>query len=205
MQPLEVRLPSPGGSRSSIWPPVALAIGTILVVAPLAAVATQGLDTIDSLDAFLLALAGVVIAGWGVLQLAGGGTRLHHDALLRLDEDGAALHTGGSRSGGWAQIAWADLSAIEIAWWEILPPFVEDPEHLPVLRFLSRYDAAIRVNEPTGLATDLGHAFGISPQAASLLTVLDPSAAIALQQVEAWLEAHRPDVPLEVGAPPAQA
>ena len=50
-----------GRPRSAV---VAVVVGVVLLVAPLAAVATQGLDPLDRLDALLLAATGLLIACW---------------------------------------------------------------------------------------------------------------------------------------------
>ena len=43
---------------------------------------------------------------------------------------------------------------------------------------------------------------GESAEAAALVAVLDPSGLDAVHQVQAWLAAHQPRVPVEIGAPP---
>ena len=83
-----------------------------------------------------------------------------------------------------------------------MPPYVEEAQHLPVLRFVARDDRDI-VTGP-GLAPDdgLAHAFGITPAAAALTVVVGLDGLEPLEQVLGWLGEHRADVPVEVGAPP---
>lgn len=197
MSSLDVRLPAPERGLPRL-PLVAVLAGTVLLVAPLAAIASQGLDPFDRLDALMLALAGLVVAGWGGYRL-GARPLLRHDTALRLDDAGVTLQ--GADSG--ARLAWPDLALVEVAWWEIVPPYVDDAQHLPVLRFVAHDDHAIAVNGAGVVAGQLAHAFGISPPAAALTAVLGHDGLGALQQVLDWVGGHRPDVPVEVGAPPA--
>ncbi|TWG92007.1 hypothetical protein L615_007500000170 [Nocardioides sp. J9] len=199
---LEVRLPSPVGALRSPWPYAAVLVGTLLVVGPLAALASQGLDSLDRLDALMIVLAGVVMAGWGLRELGRPTSLLRHDSVLRLDESGVAVHTGGARDGGWAHVAWPDLMMVEVAWWEIVPPYVEEPEHLPVLRFVTSFDAVIRA-QPTELSQRLGHSFSITPEEASLVAILDGRIGEKpLAQVRQWLAEHQPELPVDVGRRP---
>lgn len=196
---LEVRLPSPGGTGPSLWPPVALAVGTLLVVVPLAAIATQGLDLIDRIDALLLALAGIVIAGWGVLELSRGRRALlRHDTVVQLDGIGVTVRASDLAG----LLTWPDLALVELSWWEIVPPYVDEPAHLPVLRFVPHHDGDVTLDGTAGLTADLAHSFGISVPAAVLTVVVGSEALGPLQQLADWLGEHRPEVPVEVGDPP---
>lgn len=198
---LELRLPAPAGHRSPLRL-VAVVAGTALSVSLLVALASQDLASLDRLDALLLAATGLLILGWGVAGLIGNGARLCHDAVLRLDADGLALHTGSGRDGGWAHLGWYDLERVEVHWWEIVPPFVEDPEHLPVLRFVSRDDAHVQVSGDHVQASALAGAFQVSTAAAALIAVLDDSATETLPLLGTWLSEHQSEVRFEIGAPP---
>lgn len=191
---MDVRLPPPTRDRPRSAP-IALVVGLVLLVAPLAAVGTQGLDFFDRLDAVMLALTGLVIAGWGGWQVGRPGPRLRQPTDLHLDGVGVTARG--------AALTWPDVALVELRWWEIVPPYVEEAQHLPVLRFVARDDRDI-VTGP-GLAPDdgLAHAFGITPAAAALTVVVGVDGVEPLQQVLAWLGEHRADVPVEVGAPPS--
>ncbi len=198
---VEVRLPAPAG-QLPVLRVVAVVAGAALAVSLLIALGTQDLASLDRLDALLLAATGLLILGWGIAGLIGNRSRLRYDAVLQLDSDGVALHTGSARDGGWGHVAWRDVERVEVHWWEIVPPFVEDPEHLPVLRFVSRNDAYIQLSGAQAQSKALAGAFQVSPEAATLIAVLDPSAAEALQHLGAWLSEHQVEVPVEIGAPP---
>lgn len=198
---LELRLPAPASGPSPLRP-VAVAVGLALSGSLFVALATQELESLDRLDALLTAGAGLLILGWGVAGLVGNSSRLRHDAVVQLDDDGVALHTGSARDGGWGHVAWHDVERIEVHWWEIVPPFVEDPEHLPVLRFVSRNDAYIQVSGAQVQSRALAGAFQVSPESAALIAVLDPSEAEALQELGAWLSEHQVEVTVDIGAPP---
>lgn len=199
---LQVRLPSPTQAHGAAWTALALVVGATLLALPLAAVATQGLDDLDRLEALMLAFAGLVIAGWGVLQLARGRALLRWDAALQLDERGVTLHNGPDRDLTVTFVAWPDVAGVEVAWWRILQPYVDEPQDLPVLRLLTRHDGEVTVGSLGELTHRLGQSFGIPPEAAALVAVLDPSGLDAVHQVQAWLAAHQPRVPVEIGAPP---
>ncbi|MFD1249149.1 hypothetical protein ACFQ3F_15230 [Nocardioides ginsengisoli] len=102
-----------------------------------------------------------------------------------------------------AMLLWANVELVEVGWWEIVPPYVDEARHLPVLRFIARDDRDISVNGAGALAARLGQAFGMSPAAAALTAVVGPSGLGALEQVIGWLEENRGDVPVEIGEPPA--
>ncbi|MBM7520241.1 hypothetical protein [Nocardioides nitrophenolicus] len=194
---MDVRLPAPAGGR----PPlalVAIGVGAVLLVAPLAAIASQGLSPLDRLDALMLALAGVVILGWGVLRTAGRRARLRHPTVVQLDGVGVTVRGPDVA----ATLAWSDVALVEVRWWEIVPPYVEEARHLPVLRFVAAHDADITVQGSPTISADLAHAFGISPAAAALSVVVGADGLEPLQEVLTWAGGHRPDVPVEVGAPP---
>ncbi|GAA1534288.1 hypothetical protein [Nocardioides humi] len=193
---MDVRLPAPAGRppRSAL---VAIVVGAVLLVAPLVAIASRGLDPFDRLDALMLALAGLVILGWGGFRV-GSRPLLRHATALRLDDAGVALQGPDAA----ALLRWPDLAVVEVAWWEIVPPYVEEAEHLPVLRFVARDDGAIALNGAGRLATRLGQSFRISPPAAALTVVLGAEALDPLHRVLDWLEQHRGDVPVAVGEPP---
>ncbi|GAA3684166.1 hypothetical protein GCM10022237_48440 [Nocardioides ginsengisoli] len=74
---MDVRLPAPAGNPPRL-PWLALVIGAVLIVTSLAATGTQALDRVDVIDALMLALTGLVIAGWG-------GYRLWSRPLLQLE------------------------------------------------------------------------------------------------------------------------
>ncbi|GAA3542644.1 hypothetical protein GCM10022263_32270 [Nocardioides daeguensis] len=190
-------MPAPASSLPRIAL-VAVLAGAVMVAAPLAAIASQGLDPFDRLDALMLALAGLVVAGWGGYRL-GARPLLRRDIALHLDEAGVTLQ--GADSG--ARLLWPDLARVELAWWEIVPPYVEDAEHLPVLRLVAHDDHAIAVNGAGVVSGQLARAFGISPPAAARTAVVGHGGLGALQQVLDWVGSHQPDVPVEVGAPPA--
>lgn len=198
---LELRLPAPVSGPSPLRP-VAIAVGLALSGSLFVALATQELESLDRLDALLTAAAGLLILGWGVAGLIGNSSRLCHDAVVQLDNDGVALHTGSARDGAWGHVAWRDVERVEVHWWEIVPPFVEDPEHLPVLRFVSRNDAYIQVSGAQVQSRALAGAFQVSPESAALIAVLDPSDAEALQHLGAWLSEHQVEVTVDIGAPP---
>lgn len=199
MQELEVRLPPPRVGDVSLWPPAALATGTVLVVASLAALASQGLDAVEGLEAMMLVLAGVVIAGWGVLQLARGRRGLlRHETLIRLDGIGVSVHAADAA----AMLTWSDVALVELRWWEIVPPYVGEPTHLPVLRFVPAHEGDIALTGSPGLSADLAHSFGISTGAAVLTVIVGPAGVAGIQELADWLGEHRSDVPVEVGAPP---
>lgn len=198
---LELRLPAPAGQRP-VLRLFAVAVGAVLSVTMAIALGTQDLASLDRLEATLTAATGLLILGWGVAGLVGARRRLRHDALLHLDADGVAMHTGSAAAGGWAHLAWHDLEHVEVHWWEIVPPFLEDPEHLPVLRFISRNDTYIQVTGAHEQASALAGAFQVSPASAALIAVVDPSATEALQQLAGWLSEHQSEVRVEVGAPP---
>lgn len=198
---LEVRLPAPDGQVSAMRL-VAVVVGAVLSVSVVIALLTQDLASLDRLDAILLAAAGLLILGWGVVGLIGNNARLRYDAVLRLDPDGLALHTGSAREGGWAHLAWHDLERVEVQWWEIVPPFVEEPEHLPVLRFVSRDDGYIQATGDHVQSRALAGAFQVAPASAALIAVLGRSSQDALWQLGAWLGEHQHEVPVEIGAPP---
>lgn len=191
---MDVRLPPPTAVRPRSAP-VAVVVGVVLLVAPLAAVGTQGLDLFDRLDAVMLALTGLVIAGWGGWQLGRPGPLLRRPTDLHLD--GIGISAQG------ALLTWPDVALVEVRWWEILPPYVDEPQHLPVLRFVARDDRDITTGAQLAADAGLAHAFGISPAAAALTVVVGPEALEPLQQVLAWIGEHRADVPVEVGAPPS--
>lgn len=196
---LEVRLPPPSGRSGSLWPPVGIAVGSLLVVVPLAAMATQDLDLVDGLSALTLVLAGVVIAGWGVIQLSRGRRALlRHETVVQLDGIGVTVRAVDAA----AMLTWPDVALVELSWWEIVPPYVDEPAHLPVLRFVPRHDGDVALNGAPALSAELAHSFGISTPAAVLTVVLDHAAMGPLQQVADWLAQHRPDVAVEVGPPP---
>ncbi|KRA32716.1 MULTISPECIES: hypothetical protein [unclassified Nocardioides] len=198
---LELRLPAPAGQHSPLRP-VAVALGFVLAGSMLVAIGTQDLDSLDQLEAIMTAAAGLLILGWGVAGLFGNSSRLRYDAILRLDGDGIALHSGAAGDGGWAHLAWYDLARVEVHWWEIVPPFLEDPEHLPVLRFISRDESYIQVAGDHVQSRALAGAFQVSPASAALIAVLDHAATEPLQQLGAWLNEHQGEVPVEIGAPP---
>lgn len=195
---MDVRLPAPVGRPPRIVI-VAVLVGAVLLSAPLLAIATQGLDPLHRLNALMLALAGLVILVWGVRRVIGPRQQLRHHTDLRLDHIGVTMLGAGSG----AQLAWSDLALVEVRWWEIVPPYVDEECHLPVLRFVARDDGDIAISGLGPLAAPLGHAFGIPPAAAALTVVLGPDALEPLQQVLDWLADHRADVAVEVGAPPA--
>ncbi len=190
---MDVRFPAPAGARprSAV---VALVVGPVLLVAPLAAVLTQGLDLLDRLDALMLALAGLVITGWGGYRVAGPRPRLRHATDVRLD--GIGVEAPG------ALLTWPDVALVEVRWWEIVPPYVEEARHLPVLRFVARDDRDITTDDRLRPDDGLAHAFGITPAAAALTVVVGPDGLAALDQVLGWIAEHRGDVAVEVGAPP---
>lgn len=181
-----------GRPRSAV---VAVVVGVVLLVAPLAAVATQGLDPLDRLDALLLAATGLLIACWAGWRLGRPGPRLRHPTDLSLDGVGVTVPG--------AALTCPDVALVEVRWWEIVPPYVDEPQHLPVLRFVARDDRAIVTGPALRPDDGLAHAFGISPAAAALTVVVGPDGLEALQQVLGWVAEHRSDVPVEVGAPPA--
>lgn len=198
MSSLDVRLPAPASGLPRIAL-VAVLAGTVMVVAPLLAIASQGLDPFDRLDALMLALAGLVVAGWGGYRL-GARPLLRHDTALHLDEAGVTVQ--GADSG--ARLPWPDLARVEVVWWQIVPPYVEEDQHLPVLRFVARDDHTIAVDRAGVVSDQLAHAFRISAPAAALTTVVGLRGLGALQQVLDWVGGHLPDVPVEIGAPPAR-
>lgn len=191
---MDVRLPPPTGGRPRSAP-VALVVGLVLLVAPLVAVLSQGLGSFDRLEALMLALAGVVVAGWGGWQFGRPRPRLARPTDIHLDGIGVTM--------GGALLTWPDVALVEVRWWEIVPPYVEHARHLPVLRFVAADDGDIATGGD--LAPDLGlaHAFGITPAAAALTVVVGPDGREPLEQVLGWLREHRADVAVEVGAPPA--
>lgn len=195
--PLDLRLPAPAGRPPGIAV-AAIPIGAVLLVAPLVALASQGLDPLDRLDALLLALTGLVILGWGVLRVAGPRPRLQHPTDLTLDGVGVTVQGADVT----ALLTWPDVSLVEVSWWEIVPPFVEESCHLPVLRFVPSHDGDITLNGTPALSADLAQAFGISPAAAALTVVVGRDAVAPLEEMLAWIGVHRPDVPVELGAPP---
>lgn len=195
--PLDVRLRgAAGGPPGSAV--AAIPIGAVLLVAPLAAIVTQGLDPLDRLDALLLALTGLVILGWGVFRVAGPRPRLQHPTDITLDGVGVTVQGADVT----ALLTWPDVALVEVRWWEIVPPYVEEARHLPVLRFVPHHDGDVTVNGTPQISADLARAFGISPAAAALTVVIGPAALAPLDETLGWVGAHRPDVPVEIGAPP---
>lgn len=195
--PFDIRLPAPAG-RPPGTAVAAVPVGAVLIAAPLAAIATQGLHPLDRLDALLLALAGLVILGWGVLQVAGPRPRLQHTTDVTLDGVGVAV--GGADVT--ALLTWPDVSVVEVSWWEIVPPYVEEACHLPVLRFVPQHDGDVTLRGTPGISADLAQSFGITPAAAALTVVIGPRSIELLQALLDWIGANRPDVPVELGAPP---
>lgn len=196
--PLDVRLPAPAG-RPPGSAVAAIPIGAVLLVAPLAAILTQGLDPLDRLDALLLALTGLLILGWGVVRVAGPRPRLHHATDITLDGVGVTVQGADVA----ALLAWPDVAVVEVQWWEIVPPYVEEALHLPVLRFVPDHDGDVALNGTPGITADLAHSFGTSSAAAALTVVVGRDALGPLEEVLDWVGANRPDVPVELGAPPA--
>jgi hypothetical protein len=194
---MDVRLPATAGDRPRL-PWLVLVIGAVLLVAAIAALGTQALDRVDGIDALMLALTGVVIMGWGGYRLSSR-PLLHHDTGLHLDGVGITVQ---STDAG-AMLLWSDVELVEVAWWEIVPPYVDGAQHLPVLRFVARDDRDISRNGPGVLAARLGQAFGMSPSAAALTVVVGPAGVEALQQAIDWIEDNRGEVPIEIGEPPA--
>ncbi len=195
--PLDVRLAAPAG-RPPGSAVAALPIGAVLLVAPLAAIATQGLAALDRLDALLLALAGLVILGWGVRRVAGPRPRLQHPTDVTLDGIGVTVQGEDVV----ALLTWPDVALVEVHWWEIVPPYVEDARHLPVLRFVPHHEGDVTLHGTPGISADLAHSFGIPLASAALTVVVGPEAVGPLEEVLDWVGAHRPDVPVEIGAPP---
>lgn len=195
--PLDLRLPAPAG-RPPGSAVAAIPIGAVLLVAPLAAIATQGLDPFDRLDALLLALTGLLILGWGLFRVAAPRPRLQHPTEVTLDGVGLTVHGADVV----AQLTWPDVSLVEVSWWEIVPPYVEEACHLPVLRFVPQYDGDVTLHGTPGISADLAHSFGITPAAAALTVIIGREAIDPLQALVDWIGAHRPDVLVELGAPP---
>ncbi len=194
---MDVRLPAAAGG----WPRSAVAavvVGGVLLVAPLAAIASRRLDTYDRLNALMLALAGLVVLGWGVRLLAGTRARLRQTTDVTLDGIGVTVR-GADVS---ALVTWPDVALVEVHWWEIVPPYVEEAIHLPVLRFVPRHDGDVTLHGTPAISADLARSFGISAPAAALTVVIGAAALEPLHELLAWVGAHRPDVPVEVGAPP---
>lgn len=196
-RPLDVRLPAPAG-RVPGRAVAAIPIGALLLVAPLAAIATQGLDSFDRLEALMLALAGAVILGWGLHRVAGPRPRLQHPTDITVDGVGLTVHGADVV----ALLAWPDVALVEVSWWEIVPPYVEEACHLPVLRFVPQHDGDVTLHGTPGISADLAQSFGTTPAAAALTVVLGRDALDPAQTLLDWLGAHRPDVPVELGAPP---
>lgn len=193
---MDVRLPAPAGGR----PPsvvVAVPVGVVLLVAPLVAIAVRDLDTDDRLSALMLALAGLVVLGWGLGRLARR-PRLRHPTDVHLD--GVGVTVRGPEVG--ALLTWPDVLLVEVRWWEVVPPYVDEAVHLPVLRFVARHDGDITVDGTPRTSADLAQAFGISPPSAALTAVVGTEALGPLQELLAWIGENRPDVTVEVGAPP---
>lgn len=195
--PLDLRMPAPDGGppRSAL---AALPIGAVLLVAPLVAIVSQGLDPFDQLDALMLALAGLVILGWGVHRVAGPRPRLQHPTGITVDGVGVTVHGADVV----ALLTWPDVSIVEVGWWEIVPPYVEEACHLPVLRFVPQHDGDVTLHGTPGISADLAQSFGITPAAAALTVVIGRDSLDPLQALLDWIGAHRPDVPVELGAPP---
>ncbi|TQK71388.1 hypothetical protein [Nocardioides sp. SLBN-35] len=194
---MDVRLPAPAGGRP-LSAVVAAAVGAILLVTPLAAIASQGLGSEDRLDALMLALAGLVILGWGGYRLVGRRPRLQHATHVELDGVGVAVRGVDVA----ALLTWRDVALVEVRWWQIVPPYVEEAIHLPVLRFVARDDGDVALQGSSVLTADLAQAFAISTPAAALSAVVGREGLEPLQQVLAWMGENRPDVPVEIGAPP---
>jgi hypothetical protein len=146
----------------------------------------------------MLALAGLVVLGWGARRLAVTPGRLQYAIEVHLDGVGVTVR-GPEVS---ALIAWPDVALVEVRWWQVVPPYVEEAVHLPVLRFVARHDGDITLAGTPAISADLAHAFGISRPAAALTAVIGTAAVEPLEDLLAWVGAHRPDVPVEVGAPP---
>ena len=194
---MDVRLPAPAGDRPRL-PWIALVIGAVLLGSAVVALGTRRLDQVDGLDAVMLALAGIVILGWGGHRLWSR-PLLQHDTALHLDGVGVTLQ---STDAG-AMLLWPNVALVEVAWWEIVPPYVDEARHLPVLRFVAHDDRDISVNGSGELATRLAQAFGTSPSAAALTAVLGPDGLAPVAQALNWIEENRGDVPIEVGEPPS--
>lgn len=195
--PLDLRLPAPdwGPPRSAF---VALPIGAALAVAPLVAITTEQLAGTDRLNALMLVLAGAVILGWGVFSLTRPRPRLQHPTDVTLDGVGVTVH-GADLA---AMLTWPDVEVVEVRWWEIVPPYVEEADHLPVLRFVARHDGDIRTLGTPGLTADLAHSFGMTVPAAALSVVVGGNGIDELQQVLAWVVQNRPDVAVELEEAP---
>ncbi|HVK29517.1 MAG TPA: hypothetical protein VM575_14340 [Nocardioides sp.] len=195
--PLDLRLPAPdsGPLRSAL---AALPIGAALVVAPLVAISTQDLAGTDRLNALMLVLAGAVILGWGVFSLTRPRPRLQHPTDVTLDGVGVTVH-GTDLA---AMLTWPDVAVVEVGWWEIVPPYVDEAEHLPVLRFVARHDGDIRTVGAPGLSADLAHSFGLTVPAAALTVVVGGNGIDELQQVLGWVVRNRPDVAVELEEAP---
>lgn len=195
--PLDLRLPAPAG-RPPGSAVAAVPIGAVLLAAPLAAIVTQGLDPLDRLDALLLALTGLVILGWGVFRVADPRPRLQHTTDVALDGVGVSVRGADVT----ALLTWPDVAVVEVSWWEIVPPYVEEACHLPVLRFVPQHDGDVTLQGTPGISADLAQSFGVSPAAGALTVVIGPRAIEPLQALVDWIGANRPDVAVELGAPP---
>ena len=68
--------------------------------------------------------------------------------------------------------------------------------------FRSRHDGDVTLHGTPAISADLARSFGISAPAAALTVVIGAAALEPLHELLAWVGAHRPDVPVEVGAPP---
>lgn len=200
--PLEIRRTPAPGSRGVIAAAAgAVAAGVLLAGAGVVAVATQDLDTPEQLNGALVIVVGAMAVVWGARRLRNRRGLLRTDLVLRLDETGVGMMTGSlTDEGGWAALAWADVARVELRVHRLGPPYFREEHDAPVLRFVAVDDSAIQLTGGSPYEAVKAAALGISAAAGALAMILGPTTMDRAGQVRDWLQAHRPEVRLELEA-----
>lgn len=194
--PLEIRRVVP----PALWRFVAIASalalgGGLLLVTTLIAASTGDLTRFQQFNAVMFGVIGVQLMSFGLTRLLRHRGILSRAVILRFGDDGISVRHGHfSDHTDWGRLAWADLSAVVVRTRTLGPPLLAVETERPVVFFVARDEAAIKVDRITSYDAAKAVALGVSPAAAVLSMIVATYGPDQVRLIEAWLTQHRPDV-----------
>lgn len=194
--PLEIRRVVPPAAWRFVAIASTLALGGgLLLITTLVAASTGDMTRFQQFNAVMFGVIGVQLMTFGLTRLLRHRGLLSRAVILRLSDDGISVRHGlFSDRVGSVGLAWADLSAIVVRTRTLGPPILEAETQRPVMFFVPRDEAAIKVDRVTAYDAAKGVALGLSPVAAILSMIVATHGPDQVRLVEDWLTQHRPDV-----------
>lgn len=202
--PLEIRRFVPAAAWRFFAIKCALALGGgLLLVSALVAASTGDMTRFQQLNAVMFGVIGVQLMTFGLRGLIRNPGLLNREVILRLSDEGISVRHGlFADKAGWGRLAWTDLSAIVVRTRTLGPPLFGAETERPVMFFVARDEAAIKVDKITSYDATKALVLGISPMAAVLAMIVATHGPDQIRLIEDWLTKNRPAVLFQAASNP---